>query len=54
MASNTRKTWKQRSRKHSNEGKTRKAKDSKKSTAPSIELFADLGEPGKPAVSRPR
>lgn len=47
MASNTRATWKRRVRKHSNMGKKRKAKESKRSTVPSVELFADLGEPGK-------
>jgi len=47
MASNTRATWKRRVRKHSNMGKKRKAKDSKRSTPSSADLFADLGEPGK-------
>jgi hypothetical protein len=28
-------------------GKKRKAKESKRSTPPAAELFADLGEPGK-------
>jgi hypothetical protein len=49
MASNTRSTWKRRSRKHSNMGKKRKAIDSKRSTKPAVDLFAGLGEPGKPA-----
>jgi hypothetical protein len=49
MASNTRKTWKRRVRKHVNMGKKRKAKDSKQSTLPSTGLFAGLGEPGKSA-----
>jgi hypothetical protein len=49
MASNTRKTWKRRTRKHANMGKKRKAKESKRSTLPAPELFAGLGEPGKPA-----
>jgi hypothetical protein len=47
MASNTRKTWKRRSRMHSNMGKKRKAIDSKRSTPPATVLFAGLGEPGK-------
>jgi hypothetical protein len=47
MASNTRSTWKRRVRKHSNMGKKRKAKESKRSTLTSVELFAGLGEPGK-------
>jgi hypothetical protein len=47
MASNTRSTWKRRVRKHTNMGKKRKAKESKRSTLPAVELFADIGEPGK-------
>ena len=43
MASNTRKTWKRRVRKHVNAGKKRKAKDSKKSTPSAAELFASMG-----------
>ena len=49
MASNTRSTWKRRVRKHVNLGKKRKAKESRRSTLPASELFAGLGEPGKPA-----
>lgn len=49
MASNTRKTWKRRSRRHSNMGKKRKAIDSKRSTPSAVALFAELGEPGKNA-----
>ena len=45
MASNTRKTWKRRVRKHVNAGKKRKAKDSKKSTPSAAELFASMGPP---------
>ncbi len=52
MASNTRQTWKRRSRKHSNMGKRRKAKQSKASTPSAAELFAGLGEPGKAATKR--
>ena len=49
MASNTRKTWKRRSRRHSNMGKKRKAIDSKRSTPTEDALFAGMGEPGKKA-----
>jgi hypothetical protein len=49
MASNTRKTWKRRVRKHVNLGKKRKAKESRQSTLPETDLFAGLGEPGKSA-----
>jgi len=49
MASNTRKTWKRRVRRHVNLGKKRKAQESRRSTPPAAELFAGLGEPGKPA-----
>jgi len=45
MASNTRMTWKRRTRKHVNMGKKRKAKESKKSTPSATELFAELGPP---------
>jgi hypothetical protein len=47
MASNTRVTWKRRVRRHTNMGKKRKAKESRKSTLSSVELFAGFGEPGK-------
>lgn len=47
MASNTRSTWKRRVRRHTNMGKKRKAKDSRKSTPSAAELFAVLGQPGK-------
>jgi hypothetical protein len=49
MASNTRKTWKRRTRKHVNMGKKRKAKESRSSTLPASALFSGLGEPGKSA-----
>ena len=49
MASNTAVTEKRRERHHANAGKRRKARMSKKSTPSSAELFAGLGEPGKPA-----
>ena len=45
MASNTRMTWKRRTRKHVNMGKKRKAKESKRSTPTAAELFAELGAP---------
>ncbi len=48
MASNTRKTWKRRVRKHVNMGKKRKAIESKRSTPAASALFAGLGEPGQP------
>jgi len=51
MASNTRITWKRRTRKHVNAGKKRKAKESKKSTPSAAELFASMGPPaGAPAA----
>jgi hypothetical protein len=45
MASNTRKTWKRRVRKHVNMGKKRKAKESRNSTPSAEKLFAALGKP---------
>ena len=48
MASNTRKTWKRRVRKHTNMGKKRKAVESKRSTPSTADLFASLGAPAKP------
>lgn len=52
MASNTRITWKRRTRKHVNAGKKRKAKESKKSTPSAAELFAAMGPPeGKTAAA---
>lgn len=49
MASSTAATWNKRDRRHGNMGKRRKAKESTHSTPSSAELFAGLGEPGKPA-----
>lgn len=49
MASATKATWNKRDRNHANAGRRRKAKESKKSTPSTAELFAALGEPGKPA-----
>ena len=45
MASNSRSTWKKRTRRHVNMGKKRKAKESRKSTPSAVELFASLGPP---------
>jgi hypothetical protein len=52
MASNSRQTWKKRSRRHSNAGRKRKNKESRHSTPAAAELFAGMGEPGKPAPKR--
>ena len=51
MASNTRISWKRRTRRHVNMGKKRKAKESRKSTPSAAELFAGMGPPAdQPAV----
>jgi hypothetical protein len=52
MASNSRQTWKKRMRRHSNAGRKRKNKEARHSTLSETELFAGLGEPGKPAPKR--
>jgi hypothetical protein len=49
MASNSRQTWKKRTRRHSNMGRKRKNVESRHSTPSETELFAGLGEAGKPA-----
>ena len=49
MASNTMATWNKRTRTHKNLGRKRKNKDARHSTPSATELFAALGEPGKPA-----
>jgi len=49
MASNTMATWHKRKRTHSNTGRKRKNKEARRSTVSYAELFAALGEPGKPA-----
>ena len=49
MASNTMSTWIKRKRTHKNMGSKRKAQDARKSTPTFAELFAECGEPGKPA-----
>ena len=49
MASNTMASSNKRARAHKNAGRKRKNKESRRSTLTSRELFAGLGEPGKPA-----
>ena len=49
MASNTMASWNKRTRAHKNMGRKRKNKEARKSTPSATELFAALGEPGKPA-----
>jgi hypothetical protein len=49
MASNSRQTWKKRSRRHTNAGHKRKSKESRHSTPSEADLFAGLGESGKAA-----
>lgn len=49
MASNTAATTVKRKNRHEKAGRRRKNRLAKKSTAPATELFAALGEPGKPA-----
>ncbi|MEO8840473.1 MAG: hypothetical protein ABI591_00995 [Kofleriaceae bacterium] len=49
MASNTKSTTVKRKNKHEKAGRRRKNKLARKSTASRVELFAALGEPGKPA-----
>jgi len=52
MASNTAQTWRKRDRRHVNMGKKRKAIESKRSTPSYEALFAECGEPGKPAPAK--
>ena len=52
MASNTNATTVKRKNKHEKAGRRRKNKFAKKSTKSMTELFAGLGEPGKPAPKR--
>lgn len=49
MASNTSASENKRKRNHKNMGRKRKNKLGKRSTVSATELFAALGEPGKPA-----
>jgi hypothetical protein len=50
MASNSRQTWKKRTRRHSNAGRKRKNKESRHSTPSEAELFAGINESGKSAA----
>ena len=52
MASNTAASSVKRKNKHQKAGRRRKNKQAKKSTKSATELFANLGEPGKPAPRR--
>jgi GTP pyrophosphokinase len=49
MASRTKKTENRRARHHKNAGRKRKNRTARKSTPSETELFAGMGEPGKPA-----
>jgi hypothetical protein len=52
MASNTKATTVKRKNRHEKAGRRRKNKAARKSTQSATELFANLGEPGKPAPRR--
>lgn len=52
MASRTAATRVKRRNKHQKAGRVRKNKLARKSTPSTSELFAGLGEPGKPAPKR--
>ena len=52
MASNTKATSVKRKNKQEKAGRRRKNKQAKKSTPSATELFAGLGEPGKPVPAR--
>jgi hypothetical protein len=54
MASRTAASSVKRKNKHEKAGRRRKNKFAKKSTLSSTELFAGLGEPGKPAPTSAR
>lgn len=49
MASNTKATTVKRKNKHEAAGRRRKNRQARHSTLSAVELFAALGEPGKPA-----
>jgi hypothetical protein len=49
MASNTRETWKRRTRRRHKAGRKRKNQDARRSTPSAADLFADCGQPGQPA-----
>lgn len=51
MASNTKKTWNKRRRRHHNAGRVRKNRMARRSTLTDAELFAGCGEPGQPATA---
>lgn len=52
MASRTAATRVKRKNKHEKLGRRRKNRQARKSTLSNAELFANLGEPGKPAPRR--
>lgn len=52
MASDTKKTEAKRKRRHKNAGRRRKNVTGRRSTPSASELFAELGEPGKPAPAQ--
>ncbi|CAN5914320.1 hypothetical protein BH11MYX2_BH11MYX2_08820 [soil metagenome] len=52
MASNTKATTVKRKNKQEKQGRRRKNKLARKSTKSMVELFAGLGEPGKPATKK--
>jgi hypothetical protein len=52
MASNTSATRVKRKNKHEKMGRRRKNRLARASTKPAADLFAALGEPGKPAPRR--
>ena len=52
MASNTSASRVKRKNKHEKAGRRRKNKLARKSTKSTSELFAGLGEPGKPAPAK--
>ena len=54
MASNTAATRVKRKNKHEKAGRRRKNKLARKSTPSATDLFAGLGEPGKPAPAARR
>jgi hypothetical protein len=45
-------TWRKRTRAHANAGRKRKNIESRHSTPSATELFAGMGEPGKPAPKK--
>ena len=51
MASNTMATWHKRKARKANAGRKRKNSEARKSTLSDAELFAGMGEPGKPIAA---